>query len=151
MRINKIEKTNFTSFRLSPQAIQHIDFQAENVKLIFKQADEDLSNTKYWDLEFKNNGFKIIGKNNYEGLEFSEKFNVFMYHKDAILSADGKQFYDNEKPELYRVIYDFNIGNVPRSKVDELNKMSRLNKAIELTKIMEDQSSKYNMDIILFD
>ena len=153
MRINKIERnTNFTALRLSPPAIQHIDFQNDNVKRVFKQADKDLKNTKYWDLEFKNNQFTIIGKNKFDGIEFGEDFDLFMYNDDAVLSARGRQYYDKDEPENYRVIYDFKIGETTQEKIHKLNAMSRLDKAIELTKFMEKQSkSKKDLDIIFLD
>ena len=153
MRINKIESnTNFTALRLSPPAIQHIDFQNDNVKRVFKQADKDLKDTKYWDLEFKNNQFTIIGKNKFDGIEFGEDFDLFMYHDDAILSARGRQYYDKDEPENYRVIFDFKIGETTQEKINKLNAMSRLDKAIELTKFMEKQSkSKKDLDIIFLD
>ena len=149
---NKDSHINFKAFRLAPQAIQTIDFQPDKVKKIFIQGQNELKNSKFWDLEYKNNEFKIIGKDKFSGLEFGENFKLAMYHDDAILSARGRQYYDKDEPENYRVIFDFKIGETTQEKINKLNAMSRLDKAIELTKFMEKQSkSKKDLDIIFLD
>ena len=149
---NKDSHINFKAFRLAPQAIQAIDFQPDKVKKIFIQGQNELKNSKFWDLEYKNNEFKIIGKDKFSGLEFGENFKLAMYHDDAILSPKGKHFYDADNLDNIRVIYDFKLGETTKEEINKLNSLKRIEKAIELTKFMENQSkSKKDLDIIFLD